>query len=77
MNRELLPHELEQLMSFERHGITDAGSTLSHDLARSLCKKGLACRMDGGGYALTLEGQKLAHLWGIVFRNMRLEHRVS
>ncbi len=73
VNRELLPHEVEQLIAFEKHGITDAGSTLSHELARILCGKGIACRMDGGGYALTIEGQKLADLWHVVFRNMRLE----
>lgn len=52
--------EIEQLLAFDKHGLTWAGDTISHSGARALIDKKLACRMPDGMYALTAAGQKLA-----------------
>ena len=69
VNRELLPHEYEQLVILHMNGLTFAGDTLSHGLVNSLVKKGLAATLDGD-YVVTLEGEKLLKLWNIIFRNL-------
>ncbi len=58
-NTALVFHEIEQLLAFERHGLTNAGDTILHYSAKSLIQKGLACRINGQ-YALTSNDQKLA-----------------
>lgn len=69
---EITPPQFEQLVAFERDGVTPAGGTLSHSLARELGAKGLAARIEGG-WVVTLKGQSVLEAWRTTHRNLRVQ----
>lgn len=71
-NADISASEFEQLIAFERHGTTEPGNTLSHELAHRLKKRGYAARIPKMGWAVTKKGQEVLDAWRTVCRNLRV-----
>ena len=71
-NLELTAGQLEQLVAFERAGMTLAGSEISKAWFRELRNKGLVDRIDGNTVVTKL-GVEVLERFRIMCRNLRIQ----